>query len=316
MSETIIIAIGICTYRRPHLALTLASIGAQALPPGIALHVLVADNDNYPTGSTAVQAFAALHPVTITHLHCPGANVSLARNALLEAAGHLQMRYMAFLDDDEVASPGWIAALWLRKTETGAVVVLGPVHAKYSPETPGWMAAARLHDLRPECGADGLPDMGYTGNVLLDLAAPALKGLRFDLARGRTGGEDTAFFNIARRDGAAFAYAPDALAEEEVPPSRARLGWLVHRRYRMGQTHASLSHPAPAHLRAALAALSLAKAAGAFVLAAPFLFSRAGRARAVMRSALHLGALSAHLGARRIEPYAPAIASLPRKASS
>lgn len=315
MTGPLFIAVGICTYRRPHLAATLASVGAQVLPPGVALHILVADNDSTPSADAVVRQFAASHPVAITHLHAPGANVSLARNAVLAAAARFNLRHLAFLDDDEVASPGWIAALWRRRAETGAAVVLGPVQAIYRPDAPRWMVKARLHDVQPELGKDAVPKLGHTGNVLIDLAAPGLQDLRFDVARGRTGGEDTAYFGTARAKGATFAYAPEALVEEEVPQARARLSWLVRRRYRMGQTHASLSHPAPASRRGALAVLALAKAAGSIFLALPAVLTRAGRARAVMRAALHVGVVSAHLGGRRIEPYAPALSPSSRKVS-
>jgi hypothetical protein len=73
----------------------------------------------------------------------------------------------------------------------------------------------------------------------------------------------------------------------------------------MGQTHASLSHPASAMRRGGLAALALAKVAGSVLLAGPALFTRAGRARTAMRAALHCGVFSAQLGAQQVEPYAP-----------
>lgn len=299
------IAVGICTYRRPHLATTLASLAGQVMPRGTCLLVIVADNDETPSASGIVQAFTVAHSLPVLHVHCPSANISLARNAALETALQRGIRHLAFLDDDEVASISWLSALWRQHQDSGADVTLGPVLGVYGVEAPVWMARSGLHDTRPDRDAEGRPTMGYSGNVLLDLEAPALRGLRFDLARGRTGGEDYAYFHTARQRGATFAYAPEALAEEEVPAARARLGWLLLRRYRMGQTHASLSHPASAARRAGLAALALAKVAGSVLLAGPALLTRAGRARTAMRAALHCGVFSAQLGAQQVEPYAP-----------
>ena len=79
---------------------------------------------------------------------------------------------------------------------------------------------------------------GYTCNVLLRLASPHVAGRRFNLALGRTGGEDTEFFSHMHADGGKIAFAERAYVYEPVTESRADLGWLAKRRFRFGQTHA------------------------------------------------------------------------------
>jgi succinoglycan biosynthesis protein ExoM len=296
------VAIGICTFRRPELAATLASIMAQRLPDGMTLEIIVADNDDTPSARARVAAAGSAHP--IQYLHAPARNISIARNAILDAIMSKGGRWLAFADDDERLDEGWIDALWRQAKITGAGVVLGDVRAVYGPGAPEWMRRGAVHDTRPEHDAHGNPKGGYTCNVLMNLADPGLANLRFDPARGQTGGEDTAFFATARDLGVVFAHASDALAEEDVPAGRATLQWLLRRRVRMGQTHASLIR-ADAGLprRVQLAAVALAKMAACGGMALAALPDPLARNRAVMRGALHFGTVSGLLGGRTLVLY-------------
>ncbi len=296
------IAVGLCTYRRPQVAATLASLQAQRLPAGMGLQIIVADNDDTPSAEAVVRGAGGAVPVQ--YLHAPAQNISVARNAVLAAAAGAGVQWLAFADDDERLDPGWIAALWRQARVTGAGVVLGDVQARYAPGAPGWMRRGGVHDTRPERDGQGRLKGGYTCNVLMNLADPGVAGLRFDPARGQTGGEDTAFFAAARDLGVIFAHAPDALAEEEVPEERATLAWLLRRRMRMGQTHASLIGAGagmPRRLR--LAAVALAKMAACGGMALVALPDPLARNRAVMRGALHFGTLSGLLGGRELILY-------------
>lgn len=299
--------IAVCTFRRAAIAETLESL-ARLQPCGLPVRIAVADNDTAPSARAAIEAIAAAHPLPITYLHAPQANISVARNALLDHARSTGIRLMAWIDDDEIADPAWLAALvrmWRACGPDGRPgAVLGPVRADYLPGAPAWMDRARAHDTLPVIGQDGAIASGYTCNMLLDLNDPAAAGLRFDLGRGRTGGEDSAFFAAFRAAGGRIAFAPDALVRETVPPDRARLGWLMRRRYRMGQTHASLiAQDRGALGRAAAAGLAGAKAAACAGLALLAAADPARRNRQIMRAALHMGAVAHLAGARQIVIY-------------
>src|SRR4051794_4289515 len=86
MSETIRVDVGVCTFRRAAVAETLASVGAQALPDHIRLRVIVADNDETPSAEAVVRAAAEAYGLDLVYVHAPSRNISLARNACLEAA--------------------------------------------------------------------------------------------------------------------------------------------------------------------------------------------------------------------------------------
>ncbi|RHZ93758.1 glycosyltransferase [Cereibacter sphaeroides] len=297
------IAIGICTFRRPGIAATLASLGALRWPEGMSGLVIVADNDETPSARETVHAAAKGLSLPVCYLHAPARNISVARNAILEAAEARGIERLAFLDDDEMVEPGWIAALTEALARTGTEAVLGPVRAEHGAEAPAWMRESAIHDTRPTFLSDGSIKSGYSCNVLMDLTAPALEGLRFDPARGRSGGEDTAFFEAMLRRGGRLGFAPDALVRETVPTDRARLGWLLRRRFRMGQTHASLIAGPGRAQRAKQALVALSKVAACSGMALAAVHDPLRRNNALLRGALHVGTLSALFGARPITIY-------------
>lgn len=287
----------ICTYRRAHLAQTLASLGAQDLPDGLLLSVVVADNDTTPSAADLIARARGTFPYPLRYLHAPARNISIARNAGLALA---DADWVAFLDDDETAPPGWIAALLARAHRTGADAVFGPAIAIYPPGAPRWMVALDLHSNRPE-RRHGRVLTGHTCNALLRWRGTPWQGLRFDPARGRSGGEDTAFFFAAARIGARFEAAPDAPVHEDVAPSRLRFGWLVLRRYRMGQSHVSSARGLAGRLGLAAGAAAKAAVCGAAALLTLPVAER--RNFWALRGALHLGVIAGCLRLPQPQPY-------------
>lgn len=291
------IDVAVCTFRRLSLAATLESIAAQRLCDGAAVRVVVADNDEVPSARELAEQEAARLGLDLRYVHAPARNISVARNACLDAG---TAPLLAFIDDDEVAPPGWLEALVRRMRETGADAVLGPCRARYPEGAPAWAARADLHSTRPPVTETGAIRTGYSGNVLIRRVG--FGAMRFDPALGRSGGEDDVFFATAVRHGAVIAYAPDAAVDDPVPSSRANMRWLCRRSFRNGQTHArnrldgGASRPAALALAAAKAA---ACAAGA-VATVPF---PARWRRFVVRGALHLGACARYLGRRDLELY-------------
>ncbi|MES2983753.1 MAG: glycosyltransferase [Pseudomonadota bacterium] len=277
------VTIAICTFRRAHIAQTLGSLALLAVPAQSSIEVLVVDNDDTPSAQTLVeQAFAAL-PFPARYLHAPARNISLARNACL---AHTRTPLLAFIDDDETVQPGWLSAMLAQQERTQAAAVLGPVNAIYPPTCPVWMRRGDFHSTRP-VWVDGTIRTGYTGNVLLNLAHPALQGLPFVLELGTSGGEDTMFLGTLVTRGGTIAYAPDGIAEEPVTTDHARLGWLLKRRFRSGQTHAMLLGGG-----LKLGATALAKACACAGIALAHAFSPARMIHWLLRGTLHAGVVT------------------------
>jgi succinoglycan biosynthesis protein ExoM len=282
----------ICTFRRPGVADTIRSVLNQEVPDGLAPRVIVVDNDDHPTARDLVVELAGDTPLPLRYIHHPGRNISVARNAALEAS---TARCAAFLDDDEVARPGWLAALaGARAAE--AEVILGPVEPVYPLGSPAWMRDADTHGTRP-VRVGGAIRSGYTCNVLIDRARPEIRALRFDPELGRSGGEDTDYFARMARLGARFAYEPEAVVEEPVAPERLSFAWLARRRYRMGLTHARVLLRCHAARPWRAIPVAAAKALACALMALAFAAHRGQRNATVLRGLLHAGVVAGLSGA-------------------
>ena len=294
------IDIAVCTYRRPELDQTLLSLAVLSIPTGAVVRIIVADNDVTPSARDRVDAMRSAVPFEIVYVHCPASNISIARNACLD---HASGDFLAFIDDDETASEDWLSELLIMADTTGADAVLGPVQAVYGNIAPGWMRRGDFHSTLPVWVAGEILT-GYTCNVLLRRGAPSLAGRRFNIALGRSGGEDTEFFAHMHKAGGRIAYAADALVYEPVPEGRATVSWLSKRRYRMGQTHGRMLLETAGGLgRWRAIALAASKSAYCFVTAALLFASPIKRHRYGLRGIMHAGVVSGLFGVREIEQY-------------
>lgn len=300
MSEAQLVTIGICTYRRASVAETIASLSGQILPAEFFLKVVVADNDVEPQARSRVLDAGAACGVDVTYVHAPSRNICIARNACLDAASG---EWIAFLDDDETASPEWLAALLAEAMASGCDAVLGPVQAVYGEGASAWLKAADLHSTRPVMNA-GAIRKGYAGNVLIRRSAIEARGLRFDLALGRSGGEDDDFFYRLTDAGGTIGFAPDALAFEPVPAERTTLKWLLRRGFRTGQTHgARLGAHHRGLKRGVQMGLAVAKGLVCLAAAGGRIASPPGRNRWLVRGSLHAGVVARLAGVGELQLY-------------
>lgn len=286
----------VCTFRRPGLRALLRSLAVQAVPPGMAVRVIVADNDTVPSARALVCGLAATFPWPLIYVHAPAGNISVARNACLARAG---ADWVAFVDDDELAPPDWLAGLLAAARRTGADVVCAPSQALYPDAAPAWMVRADLHSNRPRARRGGAPP-GHTANALLRFAGTRWAGLRFDPELGRSGGEDTAYFAAVAALGGRLALVPGPCVHEPVAPGRLSTGWLLRRSFRKGQTHFDV-YLGRRHRGLLLPALGKGLAClGMAALCAPH---RRLRLCWLVRGALHAGVVAAALGPARPALY-------------
>lgn len=284
----------ICTFRRDSLMATLASVAGQR---GADLRVIVADNDETPSRRDAIEAEGRRLGIDLLYVHAPARNISVARNACLDAA---DADWIAFIDDDEIADPDWLRSLIAARGERQ--VVFGMSQALYSDHRiPAWVRRGDFHSNRI-AGNDAAHN-GYTANVLMDRGFAARHGIRFDPELGQVGGEDTLFFFQLHRAGATFGYAPSAIVTEETAPSRANFGWLARRRYRSGQVHWLLLRRYQGRGRPSAALESLGKA-GYCLVAGLACLPRPERAVAHwLRGLLWVGVLASASGAGFYREY-------------
>jgi len=223
------VSVLIPTFRRPDSFLRAArSVMAQIGVDSIEIIAI----DNSPEGS-ALPAFHQLaeesrFPVRWAHEPKPG--VAHARNAALKLASG---KFIAWLDDDEEASPRWLASLLAVRKETGAQSVFGPVRARAPADTAN---ADFYENLYARSGApyNSVTRQSYgIGNSLQPRAM--FEEAPFDTRANERGGEDDALFASWREAGATFAWAHEAWVIEHLGADRTRLAHGLKRAFAYGQ---------------------------------------------------------------------------------
>ena len=239
-----VVAVCVITRERPvGLARVLESVGGQHLAGGDTLVVCVVDNDPRGGSRDVVDSFAAEDGVSgwmeVRYAVEPEPGIPRARNRAIELAAGADA--VAFIDDDETATAGWLAALIDRQRETGADVVTGPAPPLFAEGVLGksgdWMEAGGFFEL-PSHADGAVLHQAYTNNALVMRGLLDRQTPFFDEAVGHAGGSDTLAFGRAAREGATIVWCEQAVTREWIPASRANATWIVRRGLRVGNTRA------------------------------------------------------------------------------
>jgi succinoglycan biosynthesis protein ExoM len=247
------------------LRMLLDGLQAQQLPPQATARLIIIDNDNEGSARDVATA-AAVGPLPIVYAIETKQGISHARNhALALSIG----THRAFIDDDEVPAVDWLANLLKVQATAQADAVFGPVLPVLPVGAPAWVSAGKFFDRPRHVTGTRLPH-GATNNCLMTAEAIQKAGGGFNPDYALTGGEDTEFFLRLRHAGGVLVWCDEAIVHETIPTDRARLGWLMRRHFRGGQTFSRLTVPrlSPA-AKAAWAAKRVGILGGAAVLAAP-----------------------------------------------
>jgi succinoglycan biosynthesis protein ExoM len=227
------ISICVNTYRRPHIYNTLLSIASQSLPPDTDIEIIISDNDALGSGKEYVDNFVAETGLEANYEIVPEKNIAVARNnAVHRATGS----WILFIDDDEIAEPGWIISALDCASEFNADLVLGPVHARYAEGIPNWIAKA--DPMSKSWGARGtiLP-MASTCNLLVKRELLRQTDGPFDKTYGKMGCDDAELTHRLFKQGAIIVVNDGGAVSELVPVERGTLQYLGLRYRRLGQSH-------------------------------------------------------------------------------
>jgi len=304
MTEETSVSICVCTFRRPHIVDTLRSILNLEIAQGWNVRVIVADNDDTDSARRAVAEVAreaSLKGIIINYIHAPARNISVARNACLDAA---KTPLVAFIDDDELVTKGWLKAMISKLDSSSADVILGPVMAIYSNECKEWLRKGDFHSTYPVWVGDKIIT-GYSCNVLIKLTSATLQELRFRHSLGKTGGEDTVYFSSLHKAGAVITYAPEAIVTEMVTPEREKLSWLIKRRFRSGQTHGLLLIESENNIKEHIKHIidHLGKSSICMVVTLANCLRPAKMRFWLLRGAFHVGVIAKLLGKKELVQY-------------
>ena len=227
------------------LATAARSTFAQTGVDPAILELVVADNDAVPSAYALTQTLAAEAPFPVVYVHEPEPGVANARNAAMARA---QGEFIAFLDDDEEAPAGWLAALMAAQSKYDADVVFGPVRGRAPSGVVKHRAYLEWFFSRVGDGArEGVINHYYgCGDSLLRRASLPDPKAPFSALRNHIGGEDDLLFGGMKAKGATFAWAPDAWVWEDPVPSRLTLDYTLARAFAYGQgpsAHCAISTP-------------------------------------------------------------------------
>ena len=217
------------------------------------LELVIADNDQTPSVERWRARWPDEAPFPVRYVHEPAAGVSNARNAAMSAArGGL----IAFLDDDNEAEPGWLAALLEAQDRFDADVVFGPVGAR-APAAGPHAALSALVLLLRGAGRGRRERRMPTAAAARWCAAPRMP------ASGRAVRARAATRAAARTTGCSQTMRPGRRALrldprgddfEDPVPERLRLSYALARAFAYGQgpTQVRMDARQPAGLAGAL----------------------------------------------------------------
>lgn len=231
-------AVDVCvaTFRRPKLLSELLdSLLAQSLDQ-IQMRIIVIDNDSQESARPIVERFQSVGQTSLIYDVEPKQGISSVRN---RALSHVQTKYFAFVDDDEVVSPEWLVKLLLAIEHYKADVVFGPVVQVLPAIAPEWAIKSKVFRRNRQPTGTTVRH-GGTGNVLIRYSALGDPLQTFDASFGLTGGEDTEFFYRLHLVGKRLIWCDEAIVQESVPQERLSRKWVWQRGYRGGQSYARI----------------------------------------------------------------------------
>jgi succinoglycan biosynthesis protein ExoM len=233
------LTVAVLTYRRPRdleAVLPMLVEQARGVRDLVDARVLVVDNDADGSAGEQVSAVRAeagghVEAVVVDGVVERTPGIASARNrALAESHGS---DLLVFIDDDERPSEGWLRSLLELQARTGAAAVVGPVRSEYEVEPDPFIVAGRFF-VRRRLATGTRVEVAATNNLLLDLGEVRRQALRFDVALGQLGGEDTLFTRSLVSGGGAIVWCAEAIVTDVVPAHRVTRRWVVQRAYSSG----------------------------------------------------------------------------------
>ncbi|MBW4672283.1 MAG: glycosyltransferase [Cyanomargarita calcarea GSE-NOS-MK-12-04C] len=231
----------ICTHNRDtYLGAAIDSLLAQDFAGDF--EVVVVDNASSDRTSEVVEQ--RLSNPRLKYIYEAVVGLSVARNTGAKASSG---EIIAYLDDDAVASQGWLQILYSAYQDNSKLAIAGgkvTLLWQQDIQPPTWLSPGLAANL-------GAYDLG---DRLVYIENPGLtpRGLNYSIRRsflekiggfdpnlGRVGknllsNEELQMTELALEDGWQVAYLPEALAAHNVAPERLKRTWFLNRGWWQG----------------------------------------------------------------------------------
>ncbi len=228
----------ICTHnRKEFLPGAIESLARQNLPAS-EYEILVIDNASQDGTADLLRRW----PGGLRWESEPLPGLSRARNRAIQlAAGEI----IAFLDDDAVASPGWLTGLLAGYSAfPEAWAAGGKVELNWQSTRPAWLADDFLKHLsRLDLGAEArlLAANEFIWGTNCSFRREALEQVGFFRPSLGRRGKQLVLQKRIRQAGGQVAYLPEALVHHRVSGERLKPGYFIARAYGAGYSAALLS---------------------------------------------------------------------------
>lgn len=305
LNGTFDLVIGIPTFRRPaQLRALLAS-----LLPELQAHpalVIVADNDCGQEAPQVIEQFQASWPAARC-VPVSARGVAQVRNSLI-AHAELELpgwRWLVMLDDDGLATPGWLERLLATGEQYQAHLVGGPVQGEL-PSGSSWLARNSVFAARGRWPTGLVSTLNTTQNLgisrrVLDLVPTPL----FRNEYGASGGEDYDLFRRVAHVGGRFAWSDEAIILEPAPADRLTTSALLYRYHSTGMYMAVIDRSYDGVKQVGwLAVKGLLGTCARLVVAAVTLRTHVA-AHSILMTSHYVGRLAGLLGVRSSRYVAP-----------
>lgn len=232
------ITISICTYDRYDvLPKAIESAVAQSLPKGDYRIVVVDNSPDHEKAAHFGRRYESVENLTYLVEKTPG--LSNARNVSARECG---TEFLAFMDDDAIASPRWLEEI-LRAFDSfdgKAMVVGGQVRPLWGAPRPPWLHDGLLGNVSVVDWGGALriakPSEWFAGTNISFRTSAILEHGGFATNLGRTGSgasllsnEEVHLLERVREAGGTSVYAPDAYVDHLVEPGRLQRSWFRRR---------------------------------------------------------------------------------------
>lgn len=234
----------ICTYNRnTYLREAIKSLVNQNLPKEF-YEVIIVDNASNSNVKELVDEFSEVW--NLTYIYEPTTGLSQARNRGWKAA---RGEYVAYLDDDAIASKDWLKNILdvFEKTEIKLGCVGGKIEPIWELPRPSWLYK-ELEVLLTILDYSDNPKILDMNQNLFGTNIAFLKQILkdaggFNTAFGRKGkslisGEEALLQEIIRSSGYKVLYDPNIFVQHHILKSRLNKKWFIKRSYCEGVSNA------------------------------------------------------------------------------